>query len=195
VNEPGYRSEDELREQLRQLRVDPRQDDGFGDSLRRRLVEAGPPPTPGLWERFRTGVLRVRWAGPLAGAMAGAAIALALTLLHGGPGRQAPASAATAEISEVPASKVAVVWLALTADVAVADANLRVTLPDGLVFWSDGEALPVRSFEWRQPLAQGRNEFPIAVRGKRPGVYRLRLTAQVGNASVEHDVTLSVVDG
>jgi hypothetical protein len=191
VNEAG---DHELRERLRQLRVDP-QDDGFGESLRRRLVEAGPPPAPGFWQGFLAGGLRVRWAGPLAGAMAGAAIALALTLLHGGPGRRTPLRAATAEIAEVPASKVAVVRLELTADVAVANADLRVTLPDGLVFWSDGEALAARSFEWKQPLAQGRNEFPIAVRGKRPGVYRLRLTAQVGHTSVEHDVTLSVVDG
>lgn len=190
----GDRTERELRERLRELRVDP-PDDGFQLALRRRLVEAGPPPAPAGWRRLLPDGVRPRWGWPAAGALAGAAVFLALTVVQPRPAQQGPLRTATAGISQVPASKVAVVRLELTADVAVASADLRISLPDGLFFWSEGEALAERSVEWKQPLAQGRNEFPIAVRGQRPGVYRLRLTAQVGETSVEHDVTLAVVDG
>lgn len=193
MSESRERSEREVRERLRTLRVDPPDDDAFAASLHRRLVEAGrPAPLPG-WRRLLPTVGWARWAWPLAGAAAGLVVFLSLTTLRAP--EPPPLRAATAGISEVPASKVAVVHLELNADVAVAEADLRITLPDGLVFWNDGEALAARSFEWRQPLAQGKNEFPIAVRGKHPGVYRLRLTAQVGETSVEHDVTLAVVDG
>lgn len=193
MHEPDETSDRELRERLRALRVDP-PDAGFGAALRQRLLEAGPPAAEPAWRRLLPRAAPLRWAWPLAGALAGAAAFLALGALRGAP-PPLPAHGATAELTEVPASKVAVVRLELTADVAVADADLRVTLPDGLVFWSDGRALAARSFAWRQPLTQGRNELPIAVRGTRPGVYRLRLTAHVGETSVEHDVTLAVVDG
>ncbi len=188
------RADNEVRDQLRQLRVDP-PDDGFELSLHRRLVEAGPPaPVPGVRRLIPAG-LRHRWVWPLAGALAGAAVFLALTVLQPGAARSGGLHSATASVAVVPESKVAVVRLELTADVAVADADLRISLPEGLVFWSEGAALAERSFEWRQPLSKGKNEFPIAVRGQHPGVYRVRLTAQVGESSVQHDVTLAVVDG
>lgn len=194
MSQAGEHPERELRERLRGLRVDP-PDDGFGAALRQRLVEAGPPAAPSWWDRLLPGVARVRWAWPVGGVLAGAAVFLALTLSSGAPLRPAPLRAATAGIAEVPASKVAVVRLELTAEVAVASADLRISLPDGLVFWSDGAPLAERTFAWRQPLAQGRNELPIAVRGKQPGLYRLRLTARVGDTSLEHEVALAVVDG
>ena len=95
----------------------------------------------------------------------------------------------------VPATKVAMVRLDLSVDVAIASADIRVTLPDGLVFWSRGEALADRSFEWSQPLAAGRNEIPIAVRGQHPGRYHVTVTARVGDDWISHDVPLDVVDG
>jgi hypothetical protein len=194
MKQPVDRAEHEVREQLRELRVDL-PDDGFELSLHRRLVEAGPPaPVPGLRRLFPAAHLR-RWIWPLAGALAGAVVFLALTVLQPGGSRSGGLHAATASVAVVPESKVAVVRLELTADVAVADADLRISLPEGLVFWSEGAALADRSFEWRQPLSRGKNEFPIAVRGQHPGVYRVRLTAQVGESSVQHDVTLAVVDG
>ena len=95
----------------------------------------------------------------------------------------------------MPSTKVAVIRLNLTADVAVASAELRVHLPDGLVFWSDGEALAQRAFAWTQSLAEGSNEIPIAVRGSRPGHYRVRVSARVGDEWFEDEIALEVDDG
>lgn len=102
---------------------------------------------------------------------------------------------AVRQVVTVPATQVALVRLDLTVSVAVASADVRVTLPDGLVFWSRGQALPDRSFEWSQSLAAGRNEIPIAVRGQRSGRYHLTVTARVGGEWIAHDVPLEVTEG
>jgi hypothetical protein len=83
----------------------------------------------------------------------------------------------------------------LSAEVEVADAHIRVELPEGLAFWSDGEALNQRHFEWTQPLRAGDNEIPIAVRGLKPGRYRMTVSALIGSERVEDEVLLQVVDG
>jgi hypothetical protein len=77
----------------------------------------------------------------------------------------------------------------------VESARIRVSLPQGLVFWSDGKALPQPALEWTQPLAAGDNDIPIAVRGERPGRYRMTVSALVGGERVEHEVLLEVTAG
>jgi hypothetical protein len=107
-----------------------------------------------------------------------------------GPAKRGPG--ATVSLS---AAQVAVVRLNLTAEVAVAAAELRVRLPEGLVFWSDGRALSDRSLAWTQPLSAGDNDIPIPVRGQRPGTYRVAFTAKVGDDEIQDEVLLEVVDG
>ena len=181
----------ELRERLRALRVDPPAGE-FQASLRRRLLAAGPPPAPAPWRRLWPERPRVLlW--PAAGLAAGVLAFFALARLHpdGLARRVQPPGYATL----LPATKVAVVRLNLSAEVAVESALIRVTLPPELAFWVDGHELPLRAFEWTQPLRSGDNEIPIAVRGQRPGRYRIAVSARIGAERVEDEVFLEVVDG
>ena len=171
----------DLRDRLRDLRVDP-PDGGFSAALHRKLVAAGEPLPPPWWRRpFLTG--QRRWLWPAFGAVAGLAVFLVLSQQRAEPATQ------------LPATKVAVVRVNLSAEVAVQSAEIRVTLPDGLVFWADGKELPQRSFEWTQPLAKGDNDIPIAVRGVRPGRYKMTVTARIGGEKIEDEVVLEVTSG
>ena len=181
--DPG---EAELQRRLRALRVEP-EDAGFSRVLHRRLVEAGSPRSEPA-ALLRAALRRLAW--PLSGVAAGVATYLLLAVLRG-PG--APGSPGSDDVfARVPPTQVALVRLTLAADVAVAAADIQVSLPDGLVFWADGGALAERAFAWRQPLAAGENEIPIAIRGQRPGRYHLKVSAVAGGARIEHDVLLEV---
>ena len=183
----------EIRERLRALRVDPAEGD-FRAGLRARLVADGPPRVPSLAWRLLSPLHGLRWAWPAAGVAAGLATFLVLSMVRtAGPG-PAPVVAAPT-VTRLPATRVALVRLNLTADAAVEQAHILVSLPPELSFWADGEALVDRSFEWTQPLRQGDNEIPIAVRGQRPGRYRIAVTARFGAGKVEDEVVLEVVDG
>jgi len=193
---PGDDQDRELREALRALRTDP-PDDGFRAALHRRLLEATPPPAPSAWSRLADAWRRpprLLWpAASLAGAAAVALLAVGLGQRPADPGGAGSRPVAVAV--SVPSTKVAVVRLDLAVDVAVAAADIQVSLPDGLVFWSQGEALADRSFAWTQALRAGRNEIPIAVRGLRPGRYHVTVTARAGEQLIAHDVPLEVTEG
>ena len=180
----------DLRDRLRNLKVDA-PDDGFSASLHRRLVAAGSPGTPGIWRRLWPSLKaepRVLW--PAFGVAAGLAVFLVLGQLHDASRAHVGGVAA-----RLPATKVAVVRVNLTAEVAVESAHIRISLPDGLYFWADGQELPQRSFEWSQPLHAGDNDIPIAVRGQRPGRYRLTVSTRIGEQHIDEDVVLEVVEG
>jgi len=180
----------DLRDRLRDLKVDE-PDDGFSASLHRRLVAAGSPAAPGilrrLWPSLKTEP-RVLW--PAFGVAAGVAVFLVLAQVrdvsrpHGG-----------GVVAQLPATKVAVVRVNLSAEVAVESAHIRINLPEGLYFWADGEELPQRSFEWSQPLRAGDNDIPIAVRGQTPGRYRLTVSTRIGEQWIDEEVVLEVVEG
>lgn len=190
MSHPADSQDRALRERLRALRVDP-PEDGFQAALHRRLAEAGPPADPSPWARLGAAV---RWRGlawPALGAALGAAAALALA----GPAlRQAGAPAAPFGTS-MASSQVAVVRLNLTAEAPVEAALIRVSLPPGLAFWADGEALASREFEWSQPLGAGDNEIPIAVRGQRPGRYRIGVDARIGGQRIQDEILIEVTGG
>ncbi len=199
MSELGEAEERELRGQLAALREDPPELD-FQASLHRRLVAAGAPEPASGWDRVRSFLRRgapVLW--PAVGVAAGVATFLALSTAQQPP----TPPPATAEVSRplavpgtiVPASKVAVIKLDFTADVAVEQADFQVSLPEGLTFWADGEDLPLRSFGWTQPLSEGSNVIPIAVRGHKPGRYLVTAFARAGGQTIEHDVVLEVTDG
>ena len=181
-------------DKLRALRVDS-PDGEFQASLRRRLLAVGPPAPATAWERLRAALgdrRALRW--PALGAAAGLAVFLALTALTALHPRSAGPHPSAA-VTFLPATKVAVVRVNLTADVPVDSAHVRVTLPPELSFWADGRALPQRAFEWIQPLRRGDNEIPIAVRGQRPGRYRIAVSALVGDERIDDEIVLEVTDG
>jgi hypothetical protein len=199
MTEPEDTEDRVLRERLGALREDPA-DSGFQASLHRRLVAAGPPePGPG-WDRVRWLFQhRAPWLWPVAGVAAGMAAFLVMSAVQESP----PPPTLVAEDSrpleapgtQVPVSKVAVIKLDFTADVAVEEADFQVSLPEGLSFWADGEELPLRSFQWTQPLNAGSNVIPIAVRGQKPGRYLVTAQARTGNQRIEHEVVLEVTEG
>jgi hypothetical protein len=199
MSEPEELNEDsELRARLGALRDDA-PGPGFQSALHRKLVAAGPPePGPG-WDRVRWFFQHrpaVVW--PSVGIAAGVAAFLVLSAMQEPP---APPSVARVETpvaapgTQVPVSKVAVIKLDFTVDVAVEQADFQVSLPEGLSFWADGEELPLRSFQWTQALSAGSNVIPIAVRGAKPGRYRVTAEARAGDQRIEHDVVLEVTDG
>src|SRR5262249_55525623 len=141
--------------------------DGFATGLRERLALAGPPPA-----RFGDRLRRLLAARPIAAMSAAAAVAAfvaVLATLELAP--RAPAEAGAAH--RVPKSKIALVKVDFVADAAVDDVNFEVLLPDGLRFFSGGQALAERSFQWRGKLAVGSNPIPIAVKGEHPGTYHV----------------------
>ena len=190
----------ELRERLRALREEPAEGD-FQSLLHRRLVAAGPPEPASGWERVRAWWRpRAPMLWPVAGVVAGVVTFLVLSAVRA---PEAPVSVpeppAVAALESpgtmVPVSKVAVIKLDFTADVAVEQADFQVSLPEGLSFWADGEELPLRSFSWSQPLNAGSNVIPVAVRGHKPGRYLVTALARTGDQRMEHEVVLEVTDG
>jgi hypothetical protein len=180
----------DLRDRLRDLKMDA-PDDGFSASLHRRLVAAGSPEVPGVWRRLWPSLRaepRVLW--PAFGVAAGLAVFLVLGQLH-----DVSHPRGGGVVAQFPATKVAVVRVNLSAEVAVESAHIRISLPEGLYFWADGRELPQRSFEWSQPLRAGDNDIPIAVRGQTPGRYRLTVSTRIGEQHIDEDVVLEVVEG
>jgi hypothetical protein len=77
----------------------------------------------------------------------------------------------------------------------VESAHIHISLPEGLFFWADGEELPQRTLEWSQPLRAGDNDIPIAVRGQKPGRYRLTVSTRIGEQRIDDEILLEVVEG
>jgi hypothetical protein len=174
-------------------------DDGFSAAMHRRLAAAGAPEPLPWWHRLlepltgRVDSPARRLALPALGVAV--AVTLVLVLRLGQPAGISPRGSREPVAATLLATQVALVRINLSAEVAVQAARIEVRLPDGLVFWSDGQALADRSLSWSQPLRAGDNELPIPVRGRRPGLYRVTLTAQAGDQRIEDVVVLEVVDG
>ncbi len=199
MTEPEEMEERALRERLGALREEPAEL-GFQASLHRRLVAAGPPePAPG-WDRVRWFFRRrAAWLWPVMGAVAGVVAFLLMSAVMQPPGPAPMTAGASRPLetpgTQVPVSKVAVIKLDFTADVAVEEADFQVSLPEGLSFWADGEELELRSFRWTQALKAGSNVIPIAVRGQKPGRYLVTAHARTGEQRIEHEVVLEVTEG
>lgn len=194
MKDRGHIEDEALRDRLRGLRLDDPGMGKFKASLHLRLAAAGSPRPLPVWRRLLFSLENQRrFLWPVAGVVAGVAAFGLFGLTHPAtipsPKGEPPRLA-----TRLPATKVALVRLNMSAEVAVDNARIRVSLPPELSFWADGRQLPQRAFEWSQPLASGDNEIPIAVRGQRPGRYRIAVLAQIGEQRIEDEVLLEVVD-
>jgi hypothetical protein len=179
--------------------------DGFQEELHRKLVAAEPPALSlrtrlAAWTR-----LHPLSALGLAAALS-AVLAMAGTtavLLHGardfGAGaswgatsNRSSESAIAAPHFKVPAEKVALVKIDFASAKAIDDVDFEILLPDGLHFFSGGQELAERTFQWRAKLGAGSNVVPIAVKGSHPGRYRVIAHATGRDLDVSQEVVLEV---
>ena len=198
---PSGEEDEEMLRALKDLRVDPPGGHEFGAALHRRLVAAGAPPAPSWTARLREALTRrpaLLW--PSVGVLCGVLAFVVMGRVRSErPGLdRASAPIATGEVAptyRVPSSKVAVIKLNFAASVDVADVDFEVELPEGLHFWSGGQKLAERVFRWPGELHAGDNLIPIAVRGERPGLFRVKARAVVAGETVEHEILLDVKGG
>jgi hypothetical protein len=193
-----------VRRALRALRSDAPPEQPFGARLHRRLVAAGRPPAASWLGRWREAwERRAALRGALAGALGTAAVFGLLHRAHPDRHALAPVAQRTSAVEKtaaevpapvhlIPVDKIAVIRLTFTAEMAVADVMFEVRLPDGLFFWSEGQRVEVRTFQWRGRLTAGDNALPVAVRGERPGRYQVMASAEAEGRRVEHAVLLEV---
>lgn len=177
---------------------------GFQASLRQRLAQEPPPVRPlraRLWGWLEGARLdsqpRLILAGCAMAALVFAVPALhQLHSLHRGSGPGAATSPVDHEVAaafQVPQQRIAVVRFDFVADVEVPEVEFEVTLPSELDFIDEGKALPERRIVWRGSLASGSNPIPLAVRGSKPGRYRVTAQARGEGLAVRHDILLEVV--
>ncbi len=173
---------------------------GFQLSLHRRLA-ALPAPVPPLSARFWRLLerLRIDTAPRLGLALTAAAallVLIALPQLHHGNGSALHNPSGEQEVAaafRVPQQRIAVVRFDFVADVEVQDVEFEVTLPNELNFIDEGKVLSEKRLVWRGSLASGSNPIPLAVRGNKPGRYRVTAQAHGDGLAVRHDILLEVV--
>jgi anti-sigma factor RsiW len=173
---------------------------GFAAALHLRLAHEPPPRQPlraqlwrmleslGLYSRLRLGALA---------AAAGLLLLLAVgptrrSAPSGGQSSHGSASEEVAAAFQVPQQRVAVVRFDFVADVDVPDVEFEVTLPSELHFIDDGQPLAAQKLVWRGSLLSGSNPVPLAVRGSKPGRYRVTAQARGAGVAVRHDILLEV---
>ncbi len=171
----------------------------FSAKLRDRLHQEPSPTIPLLtrlwWKLEQLGLD----SGPRLWTLATAAAVL--VLLSIGTIRDRGRGQATVFLPEetvaasfrIPSHRVAVVQLDFVADVSVDDVQFEITLPGELEFVDAGQAVVERQLSWRGSLAVGSNPVPVAVRGARPGRYRVTAKASGRDVTVRHEVMLEVV--
>jgi hypothetical protein len=164
--------------------------EGFALELHKKLVEAGPPPV-GLVEKIRRAIAARPLATMLSTAAAAAGLAVLITRALPQPGAPKPPAAAVA--ARVPSSKIALVKIDFVAEKDADDVQFEIMLPDGLRFFSRGQELAERTFRWKGKLTAGSNPMPIAVKGPKPGRYRVIAHAVGDGVEVTHEVILEVV--
>lgn len=176
---------------------------GFQAALHLRLAQEPPPAQP-LRARAWRFLERLRLdSGPrlaLAGSAAALALVLAIPAVHhrlgAGLGGSPAGSLLEHEVAaafQVPQHHIAVVRFDFVADVEVPEVEFEVTLPSELHFIDEGKALPDRRIVWRGSLTSGSNPIPLAVRGTKPGRYRVTAMARGEGLEVRHDILLEVV--
>lgn len=193
---------DSLKQTLSLLRRVGREEalpSGFAAALHLRLA-AEPPPKPSLLARVwrfleKLHLDSVPRLGLAIGALA-LLVVVALPQLRNGNGSNGHGPAVEQEVAaafRVPQQRIAVVRFDFVADVQIEDVEFEVTLPNELHFVDAGKILPDRKLVWRGSLSSGSNPIPLAVRGTKPGRYRVTAQAHGAGLAVRHDILLEVV--
>lgn len=180
---------------------------GFAAGLHRRLASE-PAPRPALLARLwqLAATLHLDSSPRLVLAAVSVVVLLALPLaLRGRDPRGSSTGAGTtgqardaaehevAAAFRVPAQRTAVLRFDFVADVEVPDVEFEVTLPSDLFFIDGSEPVPEKRLVWRGSLSSGSNPIPLAVRGSKPGRYRVTAHARGTGVDVQHDILLEVV--
>lgn len=181
---------------------------GFSAALHRRLL-AEPAPAPSLLSRLwrLAATLHLDSAPRLAMAAIAVVVLLAVPIglrgraPKGGPAAAGGSGAATSDTMDhevaaafrVPAQRTAVLRFDFVADVEVPDVEFEVSLPSELYFIDGSEPVPEKRLVWRGSLSSGSNPIPLAVRGSKPGRYRVTAHARGTGVDVQHDILIEVV--
>lgn len=167
----------------------------LSQGLHLRLAQEPVPKRPlfsSLWPVLD--VLRWHRTGLLAAACALAVVLTAPSLWKRSPGASQADGSELAAAFQVPAQRVAVVRIDFVADVEIPEVEFEVTLPSDLQFVDEGQVIPDRTLVWRGSLVSGSNPIPLAVRGVKPGRYRVIARARGAGLAVRHDILLDVVN-
>jgi hypothetical protein len=171
----------------------------FHAELHAKLVLEPPPSIPfatRLWRRLEPmGLDSGRRLGFAATMVAACFLLTFATLRFRGENRAVlflPDEGVAASF-RIPNHRVAVVQLDFVADQTVSEVDFEISLPKELEFVDGGEPISERKLTWRGSLSAGSNPIPVAVRGLRPGQYRVVAQARGKNISVLHEVVLEVV--
>jgi hypothetical protein len=192
---------DELREAVSLLRQFGRSEavPPWQAELRRRIAQQ-PVPSPSLSARLWRFLERLGLdSAPRLGLAAAGLGLLVIAIPIGLRSRGEPSAAVfvpeeqIAASFRVPSQRIAVVQLDFVTDDAVSDVEFEVTLPSGLQFIDAGRPLLERTLSWRGSLATGSNPIPLAVRGDKPGRYRVVAHARGPGLEVRHNIMLEVV--
>ena len=108
-----------------------------------------------------------------------------------------PADAPKSDVEpthRVPSQRVALIKFHFSSEVAVTDVDMKIELPQGLKFWSQGKELVQNQVAWMSNLKQGVNTIPVAVFAAAPGRYDVIATAMVDGKPIRHTVVLEVSD-
>ena len=206
-----------IENRLKELKTPPPGADGFRDALRQRLLEDASTQTGKLnelsWLR-RHPIL----VGVLSGVVTAVLILFAASQFmfqsESGPPSSAQSLASIAaqekptNASEpkkkiiqpdkpthrVPSRRVALIKFHFSSEVAVTDVDMRIQLPSGLKFWSQGKELVQSQVAWMSNLKPGVNTVPVAVYALAAGRYDVVATAQVEGKTIRHKVVLEVID-
>ncbi|MEE2788023.1 MAG: hypothetical protein VX589_11840 [Myxococcota bacterium] len=208
----------EVKAVLQSMKADPPDEDGFRDALRARLRAESSLDTPDPLPWYKRHPIFV---GMLSGALTAAMILIVAPNFvrppTGGspsaaPVAQSPVStqnspervaknepkAMPAEVVQpthrVPSKRVALIKFHFSSEVAVTDVDMKIELPQGLKFWSQGKELVQNQVAWMSNLKQGVNTIPVAVFAASPGRYDVIATAMVDGKPVRHTVVLEVSD-
>ena len=199
---------------LRSMKTPPPDDEGFRHLLRERLVQetAAQPHRHHELSWFKRHPVII---GSLAGAFTASIILVVgfnlmeqRELSSDSPMGQAPVAQnqPPAEKNEkstvpppavthrVPSRRVALIKFHFSSEVAVTDVDMKIELPEGLKFWSEGKELVQKQVAWMSNLNEGVNTIPVAVYALAPGRYDVVATALVDGKPVRHTVVLEVSD-
>ena len=195
---------------LQELKTPPPGDDDFRHALRQRLLTEDVQDV-GLAESASWLRRHPILVGVLSGVVTTAVILVVAIKMpqfqNNAPSvaQSAPAVAATkmpkkpvAQTTDpthrVPSRRVALIKFHFSSEVAVTDVDMRIQLPQGLKFWSQGKELVQSQVAWMSNLKPGVNTIPVAVYALAKGRYDVVATAEVDGKTIQHKVILEVID-